>query len=156
MKLRSTLAAAAIAAATLIPAFVVASPAGAVPFAPPDAKVAWAKVSPGGQFAYVLAGLKCSGGQADPGPHLWVSVKQGGPDASAEGSGDSTTSWYDDHPTPIPCDGKWHSHLYKMVLHGDKSPATAGRQAWVQFCLFDNQGNPMFVQQWMNLGIYRG
>lgn len=75
--------------------------------------------------------------------HLWVSVKQGGPDPTADGSAKTVTSWYDDHPRGIVCDDTWHSRTFPVTLAHDVpwmpgktwSPLQRGKDAWVQFCI---------------------
>lgn len=84
--------------------------------------------------AYVVGIYRCFGGQPI---HLWVSLKQGGPDPSAEGSGATSTSWYDTNILPPPdvnCDGRLHSIVVPVGKYPNKARLTSG-QAWVQFCL---------------------
>jgi hypothetical protein len=98
-----------------VPAFVVGNP-----------------FQPGSATIYGV--YRCFGG--DP-IHLWVSVKQGGPDPTAEGSGATSTSWYDTNvleAPPVTCDGRYHLAAVPVGQHPDKAPLSSG-QAWVQFCL---------------------
>jgi hypothetical protein len=141
MRLRAALVAAAVAGSALLPAIVGTSVANAAPL--PEAEITKVQLINNRRDALVTVNYRCYGGD---GEHLWVSVKQGGPDPSAEGSGESTTSWYDDHPNAV-CDGVWHHTSYTLDLHPDKERAH-GAQAWVQFCLFENDGDPIFVQEW--------
>ena len=69
--------------------------------------------------------------------HLWVSVKQGGRDLKAEGSGAEARSWYQrtwDNKR-VRCDGREHTELYRLRPTGDTGKVRAGRRAYVQFCL---------------------
>ena len=84
--------------------------------------------------AYVIGVYRCFGG--DP-IHLWVSLKQGGPDPTAEGSGATSTSWYDTNilePPPVTCDGRYRVAFVPVGKYPDKARLTSG-QAWMQFCL---------------------
>src|SRR4051812_35482745 len=65
--------------------------------------------------AYVTSQYKCYGAT-----HLWVSVKQGGPDPTAEGSSQTVRSWYDTNVSQdvaVNCDGQWHSKTVKIAKH---------------------------------------
>jgi hypothetical protein len=76
--------------------------------------------------------------------HLWVSVKQGGPDPQAEGSSATVDSWYDDHPRGVVCNGHTMVRTFPLTLEHDVewlpgkvfTPLVIGQDAWVQFCLF--------------------
>jgi hypothetical protein len=84
--------------------------------------------------ARIVGVYRCFGG--DP-IHLWVSAKQGGPDPTAEGSGATSTAWYDTNviePAPVTCDGRYHTAFVTVGRHPDKAELTSG-QAWIQFCL---------------------
>ena len=144
MKLRAALVAAAVAGSALLPAIVGTSVANAAPV--PEAEITRVQLINNHRDALITVNYRCFGGTSNGGPHLWVSLKQGGPDPSAEGSGESTVSWYDDHPKAV-CDGVWHHTGYTLDLHPDKQVAHGG-QAWVQFCLFENDGDSIFVQEW--------
>lgn len=84
--------------------------------------------------ALVIGVYRCFGGQAD---HLWVSVKQGGPDPTAEGSGATSTAWYDTNIAGEPvtiCDGRYHSAVVPVGRYPNKAELSRG-EAWIQFCL---------------------
>lgn len=141
------------AGAALALAAVTALPAGsafAEELAPPE--IAWVgdHVVANGSNAYIQAKFRCFGGET--GTHLWASIKQGGPDPTAEGSGMTSDAWYDtnyqyaNNPAgqTIQCDGKWHVNRFtvKLVDHpfgtGYVSGELAKGAAWVQFCVFDS------------------
>lgn len=89
--------------------------------------------------AYVTGVYRCYGGQPI---HLWVSAKQGGPDPSAEGSGATSTSWYDTNISggaPVVCDGKYRAVIVPIERYPNKARLSSG-QAWVQFCLVSDEG----------------
>ena len=84
--------------------------------------------------------------------HLWVSVKQGGPDPTAEGSSSTVDAWYDTNVSQdvrVKCDGKWHTRTVelgrqKLANYPDDPPNTAPSRklgylkegkGWLQFCL---------------------
>ena len=84
--------------------------------------------------------------------HLWVSVKQGGPDPTAEGSSTTVKAWYDTNisqDVKVKCDGQWHSREVELGRHplanypGDSQTTPPSRRlgylhpgkAWLQFCL---------------------
>ena len=75
--------------------------------------------------------------------HVWVSVKQGGPDPTAEGSSSTVDAWYDTNVSQdveVTCDGRWH---VKHVTLGRNPTDFTGRplqslhrgKAWLQFCM---------------------
>lgn len=141
------------AGAVLALVTAMALPAGsasAEELAPPE--IAWVgdHVVANGSNAYIQAKFRCWGGET--GTHLWASIKQGGPDPTAEGSGMTSAAWYDtnyqyaNNPAgqTIQCDGKWHVNRFtvKLVDHpfgtGYVSGELAKGTAWVQFCVFDS------------------
>jgi hypothetical protein len=84
--------------------------------------------------------------------HLWVSVKQGGPDPTAPGSSSTVNAWYDTNisgDVAVICDGRFHTKTVKLGRHPvanypgdpDGTPPTRplgylqNGQAWLQFCL---------------------
>jgi hypothetical protein len=84
--------------------------------------------------------------------HLWVSVKQGGPDPTLEGSSATVKAWYDTNVSQdvrVKCDGKWHTRTVelgrqKLANYPDDPPNTAPSRklgylkegkGWLQFCL---------------------
>lgn len=75
--------------------------------------------------------------------HLWVSVKQGGPDPTAEGSSSTVDAWYDTNVSQdvaVTCDGRWHFTWVDLGRHDtDFSGRPLGYlhngNAWLQFCL---------------------
>jgi hypothetical protein len=88
--------------------------------------------------------------------HLWVSVKQGGPDPTAEGSSTTVKAWYDTNisqDVKVTCDGQWHSREVELGRHplankpGDTDTTPPSRRlgylhegkAWLQFCLVPMQ-----------------
>jgi hypothetical protein len=150
MKLRMAMVAAIVASSTFLPALIGTSVAGAAP-AGPQAEITKVQLINNRNDALVTANYRCSGGEFGEGTHLWVSVKQGGPDPSAPESGESTTSWYDDHPKVV-CDGNWHHTSYTLDLHSDKTRAHGG-QVWAQFCLFESDGDPIFVQEFRHAKV---
>jgi len=83
---------------------------------------------------------KCFGGEPI---HLWVSVKQGGPDPTAEGSSSTVKAWYDTNVSQdvaVNCNGRWHVRTVEL---GRNATDFTGRElgylkngrAWLQFCL---------------------
>ena len=75
--------------------------------------------------------------------HLWVSVKQGGPDPTAPGSSSTVNAWYDTNisqDVAVTCDGRWRTARVEL---GRWNTDFSGRQlgylengsAWLQFCL---------------------
>ena len=118
----------------------------------PPPQVAWVGdiVVSHGSNAYILAKFRCYGGRT--GTHLWASIKQGGPDPTAEGSGVLSNAWYDTNyqyandpaGQTLQCDGRWHvtPFLLKRVDHPFGTDYVSGKlktgKAWVQFCVFDS------------------
>jgi hypothetical protein len=90
--------------------------------------------------ARVTGTYKCSGGKPI---HLWVSVKQGGPDPTAEGSSSTVRAWYDTNISMdvyVKCDGRWHTRTVKLGAHptdftGRELGLLKNGKAWLQFCL---------------------
>lgn len=144
---------ATIAAAAGLALSAVALPAaGASAAELPPPEIAWVgnNVVVHGSDADILAKYRCYGGET--GTHLWASIKQGGPDPTAEGSGMTSTAWYDTNyqyandpaGQTINCDGHWHTTKFtvKLVDHpfgtDYVSQQLAKGAAWVQFCVFDS------------------
>lgn len=143
--------------ALLVPGLSSASAAPAPPPAPgtPEigfvAPVAWS-VPWKSDTVQVLGSYRCFGGEPI---HLWVSVKQGGPDPTAEGSSTTVNAWYDTNisqDVAVRCDGRWHSKVVTLGRHpvanrpedmGVEPPPPPTRplgylvngRAWLQFCL---------------------
>jgi hypothetical protein len=75
--------------------------------------------------------------------HLWVSVKQGGPDPTAEGSSSTVKAWYDTNisqDVAVRCNGHWQTTVVDLGRHPtDFSGRPLGYlkngRAWLQFCL---------------------
>jgi hypothetical protein len=75
--------------------------------------------------------------------HLWVSVKQGGPDPTAEGSSSTVDAWYDTNVSQdiaVTCNGRWQFASVDLGRHdGDSTGRPLGYlhngKAWLQFCL---------------------
>ncbi|WP_270889564.1 hypothetical protein [Pedococcus sp. 5OH_020] len=118
----------------------------------PAPEVAWvgSHVVANGSDAYIQAKYRCYGGET--GTHLWASIKQGGEDPTADGSGMKSTAWYDTNyqyandpaGQTIGCDGHWHVQRFtvKLVDHpfgtDYVSQTLQNGPAWVQFCVFDS------------------
>ena len=140
------------AAATLALAGTALPAASASAADMPAPEIAWVgqHVVANGSDAYIQAKFRCYGGET--GTHLWASVKQGGPDPTAEGSGMTSDAWYDTNyqyandpaGQSIQCDGKWHVNRFvvRLVDQPFGSPYVSGTlkngAAWVQFCVFDS------------------
>ncbi|HUQ63923.1 MAG TPA: hypothetical protein VM121_09220 [Acidimicrobiales bacterium] len=142
-------------AAVMVPALGLAAPAQAAD-PPPEVRFVATSVivRPNARnVAYVTGSYRCYGGQPI---HLWVSVKQGGPDPTAEGSGATSTAWYDTNaiePPPVICDGQWHAVFVPVGRHFNKGQLQAGA-AWVQFCLVAPGGDFGIVasnSKWVNV-----
>ena len=145
MKFRAAVAASTLALATVTSMFLGTAVAEAAPA--PTAKIQQVRLLDSGYTAQVQVLYKCFGGNVADGAHLWVSVKQGKyPEKEGSGERASTHSWYDDHPD-VHCDGAYHTGRFNLPLHGDKVPATTDKKIWVQWCLFESDGTPLFVQQ---------
>jgi hypothetical protein len=92
----------------------------------------------------VTGTYKCFGGSPI---HLWVSVKQGGPDPTAEGSSSTVDAWYDTNVSAdvyVKCDGRWHTRTVTLGAHptdftGRPLGLLHNGKAWLQFCLVDEQ-----------------
>jgi hypothetical protein len=75
--------------------------------------------------------------------HLWVSVKQGGPDPTAEGSSSTVDAWYDTNismDVAVTCNGQWQVATVDLGRHptdftGRPLAALHSGRAWLQFCL---------------------
>jgi hypothetical protein len=147
MRLARCVAALALAAGAAV---VPVSSASAADFPAPE--VAWvgSHIVANGSDAWIQAKFRCYGGET--GTHLWASIKQGGDDPTAEGSGMKSTAWYDTNyqfandpaGQTLDCDGRWHVQrfLVKRVDHpfgtDYVSQELAKGPAWVQFCVFDS------------------
>ncbi|MDQ4131996.1 MAG: hypothetical protein M3179_02060 [Actinomycetota bacterium] len=115
-----------------------AAPAGAGVVATQEPQVLFVApvVTVRGDQAQIIGVYRCFGGEPI---HLWVSAKQGGPDPTAEDSGATSTSWYDTNiagAPPVICDGRYHVATVPVGRYPNKAQLTSG-QAWVQFCLVD-------------------
>jgi hypothetical protein len=89
-------------------------------------------------IAFLTGSYKCFGGKGV----LWASVKQGGPDPTAESSSQTVATWYDAHVL-LTCNGKPHTLTVEINKHlkSDAYPAPknyrtlyAGK-AWIQWCV---------------------
>lgn len=134
------------------------SSAAAAPAPPPRAPeigfvtpVAWS-VPWKPDTVQVLGSYRCWGGESI---HLWVSVKQGGPDPTAPGSSTTVNAWYDTNisqDVEVRCNGRWQTKLVDLGRHpvanrpedlDDEVPPPPTRplghlvdgRAWLQFCL---------------------
>ena len=87
--------------------------------------------------------------------HLWVSVKQGGPDPRAEGSSSTVDAWYDTNVSGdvrVRCDGDWHTKAVQLGRHtSDASGRPLGYlkdgRAWLQFCLVPPSGEQFLASK---------
>lgn len=93
--------------------------------------------------------------------HLWVSVKQGGPDPTAGGSSETVNAWYDTNVSgdvSVICDGTFHT---KTVTLGRHDTDFSGRplgylqngRAWLQFCVVpvSNESNLASKSRWVTV-----
>ena len=93
------------------------------------APVAWVH----GGVATVAGVYRCWGDSNSH--HLWVSIKQGGPDPTAPGSSETVDAWFDTNAsgdTQVVCNGRWQ--VRTVTLEGNFGSLRNG-WAWVQFCL---------------------
>jgi hypothetical protein len=104
--------------------------------------VAYTAVDPSNrQVAYAAGTYRCWG--PSDSMHLWVSVKQGGPDPTAEGSSSTVDAWYDTNISQdvrVKCDGQWHTRVVKLGQHptdfgGRPLGLLKNGRAWLQFCM---------------------
>src|SRR4051794_21773960 len=97
--------------------------------------------------------------------HLWVSVKQGGPNPRAEGSSTTVKAWYDTNisqDVAVKCDGVWHTKTVKLGRHPvanyptddpETTPPTRplgylkNGPAWLQFCLVPPAQDQIFASK---------
>jgi hypothetical protein len=101
--------------------------------------IAW--VHDRGETATVTGIYKCSAPLEQM--HLWVSVKQGGPDPTAEGSSSTVDAWYDTNisqDVAVTCNGKWQFTTVDLGRHptdftGRPLGYLKNGKAWLQFCL---------------------
>jgi hypothetical protein len=110
---------------------------------PPQIKSlgAYATESGNPEVVRVTGTYKCWGKSKNT--HLWVSVKQGGPDPTAEGSSETVDAWYDTNVSgdvSVICDGAFHTKTVKLGRHDtDFSGRPLGwltnGKAWLQFCV---------------------
>jgi hypothetical protein len=90
----------------------------------------------------VVGTYRCWGGESI---HLWVSVKQGGPDPTAEGSSSTVAAWYDTNisqDVEVRCNGRWQAKTVDLGRHptdfsvpGRPLGYLQNGKAWLQFCL---------------------
>ena len=147
-KAKRTLA--GVAAMAVLPLAALTGPSAAAPDDYQEPEVAWARqVYVHGDVAVVTAKYRCWGG--NEGTHLWVSLKQGrriraipaDELAQMEGTSRLARAWYDTNAIArevgapsIDCDGTHHKQTY--VLGSVKADLRPGRNAFLQFCLFDS------------------
>jgi hypothetical protein len=140
------LAVAVVAGTMLVSA---AGPVQAAPVAKPaattDPEIKWtgpvAVVNKSNDTATVFGIYRCSAPLEEM--HLWVSVKQGGPDPTAEGSSSTVDAWYDTNVSQdvaVTCNGKWQVAKVDLGRHetdftGRPLGELANGSAWLQFCL---------------------
>lgn len=136
-----------------IGAGVASASDGGPPQAPRAPQIGW--VSPiawgsGPEQATVLGSYRCWGDSTTM--HLWVSLKQGGANPTAEGSSTTVDAWYDTNisqDVAVTCNGRWQVTAVDLGRHpvanrpGDTETTPPTRQlgylhggrAWLQFCL---------------------
>jgi hypothetical protein len=106
-----------------------------------------AQLSPDSNSAYLIGRYRCTGG----GGVIWASIKQSGRsyDQRLEQPGSSSvaTAWYDSH-TPVVCDGRWKTEVFKLDRHLDKGKLDTHLTGWLQFCLTDSKDRLATVDQW--------
>jgi hypothetical protein len=93
--------------------------------------------------------------------HLWVSVKQGGPDPTAEGSSSTVNAWYDTNVSMdvrVICDGTWRTRTVTLGRHdtdftGRSLGYLQNGPAWLQFCLVpvSNESNFVSKSRWVTV-----
>jgi hypothetical protein len=101
--------------------------------------------------------------------HFWVSVKQGGPDPTAEGSSSTVKAWYDtnaSHDVQVKCDGLWHTRTVRLEREatdftGRPLGYLKNGPAWLQFCLVSMQDQSLLASKsrWVTVrgaGYYGG
>lgn len=87
--------------------------------------------------------------------HLWVSVKQGGPDPTAPGSSETVRAWYDTNVSmdvQVRCNGVWHTKTVELGRHatdfsGRKLGFLKNGPAWLQFCLVPPSGEQFLASK---------
>jgi hypothetical protein len=142
---RAIPAALGILAATAVTVLAGAAPASAQSTTPRTPEIGnlvpVAVRDHGGETVKVVGQYRCWGPSDTM--HVWVSVKQGGPDPTAEGSSSTVDAWYDTNVSQdvaVTCDGRWH---VKVVTLGRNATDFTGRplaklrsgKAWLQFCM---------------------
>jgi hypothetical protein len=147
-----------IAAALAVAPFLGTPAASAAPVKADAAVVGPVRIDPADpSVAWVTGRYVCQPGEEDS--WLWVSAKQaegGGVDQALreEGSTADSAAWIQAHPLgQFTCDGAWHTQPFRIStdfdpVNGGGFGALAHGQAWVQFCLFDGQGNFVSVGRW--------
>ena len=91
--------------------------------------------------------------------HLWVSVKQGGPDPTAEGSSSTVKAWYDTNismDVRVRCDGAWHWRTVQLGRHpedftGRDLGYLKNGKAWMQFCMVSPEGIVASQSRWVTV-----
>jgi hypothetical protein len=137
---------------------------------PPQIKSlgAYATESGNPEVVKVTGTYKCWGSSKST--HLWVSVKQGGPDPTAPGSSTTVNAWYDTNisaDVTVICDGKFHTKTVKLGRHpvanypGDDESTPPTRplgwlqngKAWLQFCVVpvSNESNLASKSRWVTV-----
>jgi hypothetical protein len=120
-----------------------ASPTTAPPRDPQVGFLAPVTWNSGHGTATVVGSYRCSPPAPGSVNHLWVSVKQGGPDPTAEGSSSTVNAWYDTNisqDVAVTCDGRWHARTVTLGMHptdfiGRPLTRLVDGKAWLQFCL---------------------
>lgn len=94
-----------------------------------------------GDRAEVRAKYRCAPGTE--GTHVWVSIKQGPGDLTAEGSSAIAKAHYDTNvegfSEEVVCDGEWQRLSVPVVRHQAKGQLERG-EAYVQFCFYAFKG----------------
>ncbi len=121
--------------------------------APQIRELAGAAWADGSDSVTVRGMYRCSG--PDDAMHLWVSVKQGGPDPTAEGSSSTVDAWYDTNismDVDVTCDGRWHNVTVDLGRHptdftGRELGYLDNGKAWLQFCLVSMQDQSLLASE---------
>ncbi|HWC12307.1 MAG TPA: hypothetical protein VG455_13930 [Acidimicrobiales bacterium] len=92
-----------------------------------------------------------------PGPEeqwLWVSAKQSATGTfdrrlQLEGSSQYAAAWLESHPLgQFTCDGTYHTDTFEINTEEQGFGTLRRGVVWLQFCLFDGQGNFINVYGW--------
>lgn len=106
-----------------------------------------------GDSVQVIGTYRCWGPSESM--HLWVSVKQGGPDPTAEGSSSTVDAWYDTNisqDVAVRCNGRWQTTTVDLGRHptdfsGRPLGTLRNGSAWLQFCLVPPDENVLLASK---------